>query len=215
MQSKDESLFFQIQKYSENRAKDKLSQFKCPFTNQFFKNPVFASGLYVELSVAHYVLNGQGPLYLELDGNQVDAAHIIKNYTYDPAFIKSYNDFLNEHPAYKNQQFEDTTKKYSIAKSNLNSKDNYFSWKGIKEDFEKEQTLAHQEIVQKQSKIKSVNEQNNLKWKEQTNEFLQSKSIEPDFKFKLKLIGDSGVGKSCLLLRFTDDTYNESQFEVS
>ncbi|GJQ11865.1 hypothetical protein GpartN1_g3656.t1 [Galdieria partita] len=33
---------------------------------------------------------------------------------------------------------------------------------------------------------------------------------EYDYLFKLLLIGDSGVGKSCLLLRFADDTYNES-----
>jgi len=36
-------------------------------------------------------------------------------------------------------------------------------------------------------------------------------SAEPyDYLFKLLLIGDLGVGKSCLLLRFADDTYTES-----
>lgn len=33
---------------------------------------------------------------------------------------------------------------------------------------------------------------------------------EYDYLFKLLLIGDSGVGKSCLLIRFADDRYDES-----
>lgn len=31
-----------------------------------------------------------------------------------------------------------------------------------------------------------------------------------DYLFKLVLIGDTGVGKSCLLMRFSDDTFTES-----
>ncbi|KAH9330216.1 hypothetical protein KI387_002324, partial [Taxus chinensis] len=31
-----------------------------------------------------------------------------------------------------------------------------------------------------------------------------------DYLFKILLVGDSAVGKSCLLLRFTEDSYMES-----
>lgn len=33
---------------------------------------------------------------------------------------------------------------------------------------------------------------------------------EYNYLFKLVLIGDSGVGKSCLLLRFADDSFTDS-----
>jgi len=31
-----------------------------------------------------------------------------------------------------------------------------------------------------------------------------------DFTFKIVMIGDSGVGKSCILLRFADDQFNDN-----
>jgi len=35
-----------------------------------------------------------------------------------------------------------------------------------------------------------------------------------DYQFKLVLIGDTGVGKSCILLRFADDTYTENHIST-
>jgi Ras-related protein Rab-1A len=39
---------------------------------------------------------------------------------------------------------------------------------------------------------------------------MMNKSKQFDYTFKIVLIGDSGVGKSCILLRFADDQFNEN-----
>jgi len=39
-------------------------------------------------------------------------------------------------------------------------------------------------------------------------------AAEHDFFFKILLIGDSGVGKSCLLLRFADDSYTDTHIST-
>ncbi len=35
-----------------------------------------------------------------------------------------------------------------------------------------------------------------------------------DFLFKVVLAGDAGVGKSCLLIRFADDTFTENYYST-
>lgn len=39
-------------------------------------------------------------------------------------------------------------------------------------------------------------------------------TAEHDYFFKILLIGDSGVGKSCLLLRFADDSWTDTHIST-
>ena len=39
-------------------------------------------------------------------------------------------------------------------------------------------------------------------------------SEQPDFLFKMLLIGNSGVGKSCLLVRYAENSFNENFFNT-
>jgi Ras-related protein Rab-2A len=40
-------------------------------------------------------------------------------------------------------------------------------------------------------------------------ELLKLSNMEPEVLFRVIIVGDTGVGKSCLLLRFTEDKFND------
>ncbi len=37
---------------------------------------------------------------------------------------------------------------------------------------------------------------------------------EHDYLFKILVVGDAGVGKSCIILRFADDTYTDAHIST-
>jgi len=63
--------------------------------------------------------------------------------------------------------------------------------------------LFFEEAVDSKGKEKSRNYLNFF-------EDMSGTEVDYDFLFKILIVGESGVGKSCLLLRFADDTFTES-----
>ncbi len=61
-----------------------------------------------------------------------------------------------------------------------------------------------------QSRNSDINNYDTLPSKGKNNKTPGARPKGFDYTFKIVLIGDSGVGKSCILLRFADDQFNEN-----
>jgi hypothetical protein len=65
------------------------------------------------------------------------------------------------------------------------------------------------DITKNETQMKNtVNNKNIPKNKSST--YTNKNNQQYDYTFKIVLIGDSAVGKSCILLRFADDQFNEN-----
>jgi septin family protein len=63
-------------------------------------------------------------------------------------------------------------------------------------------------ITNGDNNLDHINNNESLKEKNKFTKNIKSRHF--DYTFKIVLIGDSGVGKSCILLRFADDLFNEN-----
>jgi len=79
--------------------------------------------------------------------------------------------------------------------------------KKIAQDTSMSDIIHNKSLVSSSSTIKDF-KPNIQKKKSSTSKALKTKQY--DHTFKIVLIGDSGVGKSCILMRFADDKFNEN-----
>lgn len=79
-------------------------------------------------------------------------------------------------------------------------------WNSKDHDYAREDRVKKGAERIKQGNIKEVREE--ITWNKECDRGTKGMAKTYDYLFKLLLIGDSGVGKTCVLFRFSEDAFN-------